>query len=173
MIKKVFALLGLSVLCIDAMAGPADYVFTPTVDYGEKEIDLKAGSADAHDGRDNAATLGFGYGVTPFWFTEAYGVWEDNPHAGARLQAFEWENKFQLTETGKHWFEVGVIAELEIPRDGDDPKEFLFGPLFQTSIDRWQLNANVLFERKFDGDKEPGEERHTELLYQWQAKYRL
>lgn len=56
---------------IGAHAGPADYVYTPTVEYGEKEIDFKAGTArNADNPRETAASIGFGYGATEWWFTE-------------------------------------------------------------------------------------------------------
>ena len=46
------ATLTLSRLCA---AGPADYVYTPTVEYGEREIDFKAGRANTHDADQNSA----------------------------------------------------------------------------------------------------------------------
>ena len=56
-----------------ALAGPADYVYTPNVEYGEREIDFKIGTAKSSgQDRDSAASLGFGYGVTERWFTEFY-----------------------------------------------------------------------------------------------------
>ena len=48
-----------------AFASPADYVYTPTVEYGEKEVDFKYGTATQKDGTLlEAASVGFGYGAT-------------------------------------------------------------------------------------------------------------
>ena len=81
-----------------AAAGPADYVFTPTVEQGEKEIDFKFGTAKQQDGsRKSVASLGFGYGATEYWFTEVY--LKREREGGDGLTLAEWENKFQLTET--------------------------------------------------------------------------
>jgi hypothetical protein len=56
-----------------AHAGPADYIYTPRVTYGEKEIDFKMGSADKKDTpTESAASIGFGFGVKQWWFTEVY-----------------------------------------------------------------------------------------------------
>ncbi len=154
-----------------AAAGPADYVFTPIVEEGEKEIDFKFGTNKESDGtRTTVSTLGFGYGATSYWFTEVY--LKHEREAGEGLTLAEWENKFQLTETGKYALDVGLITEIEAPLSNSNaPWEFKISPLFQTEFDKLQLNANVLFERKFAGND--AEDHVTEMGYQWQAKYRL
>jgi hypothetical protein len=45
------------------------YIYLPTVEYGEREIDFKTGSGRQPAGdRLSAASLGFGYGATERWF---------------------------------------------------------------------------------------------------------
>ena len=154
------------------LAGPTDYIFLPTVEYGEREIDFKIGtSRQPGSDRLSVATLGFGYGVTERWFTEAYLVYEKQGGEGTKLNALEWENKFQFTETGKYPVDVGLITELEVPSDSSEPYEIKIGPLLQTEFDKLQLNGNLVFERKFGGDAVAAP-RTTELGYQWQVKYR-
>ncbi len=157
-----------------ALAGPADYVYAPTVESGEREIDFKYGSArKSDDPRAQAASIGFGYGVNDWWFTEAYLKYAKEGGDGVFFDAFEWENKFQLTETGKYLVDIGLITEIEITHQDGDPYEFKIGPLFQTEFGKLQLNANLLFERKWHGDAAHADELHkTEIGYQWQAKYR-
>lgn len=167
----------LSILCLGALhcgiaaASPADYVYMPTVEYGEREIDFKYGNAKEGDGtRSMTTSLGFGYGATEYWFTEIYAKREIEDGGG--LTIAEWENKFQLTETGKYPVEIGLITEIEAPlSDGHAPYEFKLGPLFQTEFGKLQLNGNLLFERKF-GPEEEDEQHDTEMGYQWQVKYR-
>ena len=152
-----------------AHAGPSDYVYTPTVEYGEKEIDFKAGSVRKGDNpRESAASIGFGYGAKEWWFTEVYLKYRRGNNEGIKHDAVEWENKFQLTETGKYPVDVGFLVELERPRDHAEGWEVKWGPLFQTEFGKVQLNANALFKRHYRA-AEPGE---TQFLYQWQAKYR-
>ncbi len=154
-----------------AHAGPADYIYLPTVEQGEKEIDLKFGTAKQQDGsRKTVTSLGFGYGATDYWFTEVYLKREREGSEGLTLA--EWENKFQLTETGKYAVDVGFITEIEAPMNNSkEPWEIKLGPLFQTEFGKLQLNGNVLFERKIGGDN--NDHHITEMGYQLQAKYRF
>jgi len=170
--KKIILALSLGATVTAAWAGPADYVYSPIVVHHERELDLKLGRQHTDEGSEDAGSLGLGWGVTPYWFTEAYGKWNKPPGEARQLEAFEWENRFQFTPTGKYPVESGLVTELEIPRESDDPKEFKFGPLLQSAYDRAQFNVNLLFERKFGGDKADGEERVWEAGYQWQIKYR-
>ena len=167
--SKAALMAAMGMLCLQyAHAGPADYVYTPTVEKGEKEIDFKFGTAD-NSPRNSAASLGFGYGANDWWFTELYVKYAKTGGDHAKYDAVEWENKFQLTETGKYPVDVGFITEIEIPRDRDQEGiEVRVGPLFQTEFGKLQLNANILFEKHVDA----AVSSPTEAGYQWQAKYR-
>lgn len=151
-----------------AFAGPADYVFMPAVAYGERELDFKYGAASKkNEPSEQAASLGFGYGATEWWFTEFY-VKGTREGAQNQFDAVEWENKFQLTETGKYPIDAGFILEFELPHNRSEGNEFRFGPLFQTEVDLVQINFNPLLtniSRAVDGNG-------TYFGYQWQVKYR-
>jgi hypothetical protein len=157
-------------LPIVAHAGPSDYVYEPAVEYGEREIDFKAGTSKLRgdEGRESAASLGIGYGATQWWFTEAYLKYHHEPGDKTQYDAFEWENKFQLTEHNQYFVDVGLITEFEAPRH-EEGYEFKIGPLFQGDAGPVRWNANLLFERVFRGS--PGEEHPTEMGYQLQARY--
>jgi len=150
--------------------GPADYVFTPSVTYGEHEIDFKAGAWKKTDEeRLRAWSIGYGYGVNQRWWTELYRKYESFANESiTKFDAREWENKFQLTEQGEYPVDVGFVIEVERPQDRSEGYELLFGPLFQTDFDKLQLNGNFLFQRNVRADAP----QHTEFGYQWQAKYR-
>jgi len=153
----------------NAIAGPADYVYTPTVEYGEREIDFKSGTKKPdNDPRESAASIGFGYGVTEFWFTELYGKYKRAGGNGTAFDALEWENKFQLTQPGQYPVDIGFLTEIERPQDRDEGYEIKFGPLFQKDIGKTQLNLNILFERNYRA----AQSNPMRLGYQWQAKYR-
>lgn len=157
-------------LCLQtAVAGPADYIYLPNVEYGEREIDFKFGSASGKDqDRLSAASIGFGYGVTQRWFTEVYAKYQKAGGEKTEFDAFEWENKFQLTETGQFPVDIGLITEIERPKDRTEGYEFKWGPLFQTDVGKVQLNANLLFQRNYRAET-PND---TQFGYQFQAKYR-
>jgi len=155
----------------NVFAGAADYVYTPAVEYGEREIDVKIGATSPLAGnRAQGASIGYGYGAKEYWFTEIYLKQERNGNDIANLA--EWENKFQLTDTGEYPVDFGLITELEAPLGANAPWEFKFGPLFQTEYGRLQLNGNLLFERAFGKADESGVPYSTNFSYQWQAKYR-
>ena len=156
----------------NAVAGPADYIYTPTVEQGEKEIEFKFGTDDQQDGsHKTVGSIGVGYGVSENWFTEIY--LKSERQSGEGLTLIEWENKFQITETGKYPIELGLLSEIEAPvNNSNEPWEFKIGSLFQTEFAKLQLNGNILFERKF-GSNNSGASYVTEMGYQWQVKYRL
>ena len=157
-----------------AGADPADYVKTTSIDYGERELETKFGTSKLANGEGRAAagTFGIGYGVTPYWFTEAYVKYQKSPNEKTRYDAFEWENKFLLTETGKYSADFGLFIELEVPRERSEGYEFRFGPLVQTEFGKVQVNTNLFLKRnvRVDSGSEP---QITELHYQLQARYRL
>ncbi len=159
--------LGIAVLLFlaqGAQASPADYVYTPEIDAGEGEIDLKMGSADT-DPRFSVATLGWGYGVTPWWFTEAYAKGSDSGD-GFDYDAIEWENRFRLMPQLSQAVDLGFVIELEFPRDRDAGIEIKAGPLLQWEQNQWQFNGNVLFEKVVDTPQT----NPTLMLYQLQAR---
>ena len=136
------------------LAGPlgaSDYVYTPAVTEGEKEIDFKIGTARARDGsRTSATSLGLGYGVNSFWFSEIYVKAKRENPASWSYDAVEWENKFQLTEPGKYPVDVGLIVEIERPKNRAEGYELRFGPLFQTELTQSVVaNLNVLFGKNY------------------------
>jgi hypothetical protein len=166
------AVLAIASLCHPSVttAEPADYVSTPIVEEGEREIDFKAGSARLRDdARENMSSLGLGWGATRHWFTELYAVWHKPPGAAQGFDAWEWENRFQLTETGQYPVDVGFLFELERPQDRSEGIDYRWGPLLQADLGTHvQANLNLLFEKSIR-TRLPAS---AELGYQWQLKYR-
>jgi hypothetical protein len=48
-LHPTFLVAGVLLCPLISLAGPADYVYTPSVTYGEREIDFKMGSAEKAD----------------------------------------------------------------------------------------------------------------------------
>ena len=169
--KPARALLALCPLLLPLMvrAAPNEYVITPIVEQGEKEIDFKWGSEKRKDLSSGTATsLGFGLGVNSWWFTELYGKWKREPGQSNAFDAVEWENRFQLTPTGKYPVDVGVLLEIERPKDRAEGYEMTYSPLLQAEWGAVQGNLNLLWQKHVRAS-EPFE---TELHYQVQLKYR-
>lgn len=153
-----------------AVAGPAQYVTSPIVEEGEKEIDFKSGSAKLRDGtRESQYSMGLGWGVTNRWFTEVYAIWHKEPGERHGFDAFEWENRFQLTETGRYPVDVGLLIEIERPKDRTEGYELRWGPLFEADLTNTvTANFNVLVEKHLRA----ASAGRAELGYQWQWRYR-
>ncbi len=131
-------------------------------------IELRIGTASGEGGepRASAASIAFGYGVTPWWAAEIYGKWHRN--GTTSFDAVEWENRFQLTEPGRYFVDLGFLVEIERPRDRAEGYEVRIGPLLQKDVGPVQTNFNVLLERHYRSS----EPEVTEFGYQWQVKYR-
>jgi hypothetical protein len=166
-VPRHLVMLAMLALPAFAHAGPDDYVVVPSVEFGEREIELRIGTATGQDGpRASAASLAFGYGVTTWWATEIYGKW--HRRGATSFDAIEWENRFQLTEPGEYPLDFGFLVEIERPRDRAEGYELRLGPLMQKDFGPVQANVNVLLERHYRAS----EPQVTELGYQWQLKYR-
>jgi hypothetical protein len=158
-------------LCFAAAvhAGPDDYIRTPTVEYGEREIDFKTGVQRNRDGNTESATsIGFGFTPTAWWFTELYGKYKRPPEESNAFDAWEWESRFQLTETGQYPIDLGFLLEIERPKDRSEGYELKYGPMLQKEWGMIQGNLNLFMEKRV----RTTESFDTELLYQGQVKYR-
>jgi hypothetical protein len=152
-----------------AHAGPADKVYLPAVEAGEREFEFRGGYQNGGEEDDlQQYVADFGYGVNARWFTEIAGEYEKLPGEGGEFEALEWENIFLLTEPGEHWLDVGLFAEYEYSLEGG-PDEIVIGPLLQKDFGRLQANFNPLVEREI-GD---GAEDEFEFLYALQLKWRI
>ena len=90
-------------------------------------------------------------------------------HEPSAFDAWEWENKFQLTDTGKYPVDVGFLLEIERPKDRSEGYEYKWCPLLQSEFGcMWQANLNLLVEKRI----RISEAESAELGYQWQLKYR-
>jgi hypothetical protein len=151
-----------------AFAGAADPVYTPTVEQGETEFELRGGYRDYDDApNEHAFVFDVGYGVTNRWRTEAVLEYAAEDGEPGRLEALEWENVFVLTEPGRHWMDVGLLAEYE-HSFASGPDEVKFGPLFQKEFASTIANLDFRFKREVGA----GSSDDTELDYRWQLRWR-
>ncbi len=147
-------------------------VFSPLVEYGELEFELRGFfTQDADPARDglqvNKADLA--YGVTPTWFTELEFVFEHPPGGDHELEAIASENVFQLTEQGEYFADFGLFAEYERELE-HDVNEVVLGPIVQKQWGSWLGTANLFFERQFGSE---ALEHELETQSAVQLKYRL
>ncbi len=167
MSRVAFAVVGLA-LAGSAFAGAAEVVYQPIVESGETEIEYRGGWRTFDGGHEeHASILEIGRGVNDHWFTEVEIEQSFEDGGPNKLEAFEWENIFALTERGKHWMDLGLFAAYEHTFSAD-PDALKIGPMFMKDIGPMTANVNFLFEREFGKDAS----HQTGLGYTWQARWR-
>lgn len=143
-----------------------DKVYSPNVELGEVELELRG--IHGLEGDTSEIKFGGGYGVTDNWFIEGYLIGEKED-GDFEVEEAEIESKFQLSEQGEYWADFGMLVELEKKFDAD-LWEVKAGPIVQKSFGRFVATANVLFEKQLGGDKTESE---VETLGSFQLKYRM
>jgi hypothetical protein len=169
----IAALILATVLVADSTCGasgsPDSYVLTPNIERGEVELEYRMGAQNqAGAGSLEGSSLALGYAPTSWWGTEVYAKFRRRCGASVQYDAVEWENRIRFTKPGRHALDVGAAIEFELPADRSEGVELAIGPLLQSTLGRWQLNANVLFAGSIDATAASP----TQLGYQWQARYR-
>ena len=140
-------------------------VFSPHVDEGEWELEARGFTiVDKKNDENGLWNYHFelGYGVNAFWFTEIGIEYEKLRGAPGVWEAYEWENRFQFTEPGQYWIDIGGFVELEKAVHGNG-KEALIGLLFEKDIDDTTLTLNWLFGRTWDVE---------DASSKWEQQYR-
>lgn len=156
----------------DAQAGFK--VYAPYVELGELEFEYRPSvTVDDNGAKDNEQKhlLGVGYGFTEWWFSEIYAEWEREPGLGneTAFEAFEWENRFQLTNPGEYWADFGLLVEYERTDDKHAPDKIELALLFAKELGRFEATYNLVFEKEVGG----GAGNDVELAHAFQFKYRL
>lgn len=155
---------------VPAPAHAAHAIYSPIVEQGERALEYRGHrDFDSDDARDGAEQhkLALEYAPTAWWMTEVFGEWEKGPGDSLKATEISWENVFQLTEQGKYWADVGLVAEYahSLEKGGHDALEL--GVLAEKQFDSSVATVNVLAEREF----EDGAKAEMEYAFRW--RYRL
>lgn len=131
----------------------------PIIEYGEFEVDHNSTTTfdQAKSGKSNAQTHSteFELGVFDWWKPGLEVVTAAPTGENVHVDAFAFENYFQLTPQGKYWADLSLFAEVEHPVGRGDPRAFTFGPLIQKEVPRLILGLdtvhtlNALYEKKW------------------------
>ena len=152
-------------------------VYSPHVEEGEAEAEYGSYySVDRRAGFDNSQVhkLSYGYGVNSWWFTELYANWKRNAGPGepVRFDSWEWENRFQLTEPGADWADLGLLMEYERVADHKtDADRLAIGPLIEKDIGPTTETLDLLFGGQIGPYTEKN--RGVSVSYRAQARWRL
>lgn len=166
-ITTVFGLLAFS-----QSAYATKKVYNPYVEEHELELEWRGGFT--HDDEDDEADgaweqkAAVGYGFTNWFFGEIYGEFEkEGDDDDVEFSAIELEGKFQLTERGQFWVDVGLLAEYEINTlSGPDKIEGKL--LLSKDIGKFSHTANIALETEVGDDAE----HEVEAGLSWSTRYR-
>jgi hypothetical protein len=151
-----------------AFAAPGYYLVTTYENEGEKTVDFRFwNSKISGEEAVYAPEVGIGYGVTPRWYTELYTTYLHTEYTGTKQSAWNWQNDYMLTQ-GQYPFDLALHMTLSRSHDPWQGYDLELGPVFQTDVERTQLNFNLFLTRSYRN----GTPNATQLNYQWQAKYR-
>ena len=150
-----------------AWADPADFVFVPYTTAGARVVAYAAGLEHGPDGeRETQQTTTLGWSPTARWFTAVYAGWIAAGSGPFTFDEWSWLNHVQLNTPGSGPVDLGLLCELERPRDRAEGTGIVCGPTLQADTDRLQLNVNALLSKHVHGD----EPEPWGLGYQWQVK---
>ena len=135
----------------DAHAG--FYVYTPYVEYNEVELEYRPSitlDSDVSKRNEQTHLVAIGYGVTDFWFTEVYGEWERKagPDENTSFHALEWDNRFELTEPGEYWADIGLLLSYERSNSRGAADTIEAGLLLAKELGRFDAAINLRLSRQ-------------------------
>jgi high-affinity iron transporter len=166
-----------SLLLLPQEAHATKKVYSPLVEKGEIEIEARGSyDIDERASKDNIQKQKYaiGYGVTDRWFTEIYGEFERTKNDDAQDNNFDftavsWENRWQLTEQGQYWVDVGAYLEYETSFEDKHADKVETKLLLEKSLPNFTHTLNLKLEQAIGShttdDLEGG--------LAWSSRYRL
>ncbi len=156
--------------CASANGSTIDKIYHPYVQPEEREIEFRSiieNGAGRSSGDNRVYRLGYGQSFNDRWFGEAYLIGVKNDDQSFRLQEYELEAVWQMTEQGEYFADWGMLFELGRERS-DDVTEASAALLIETEWRRWTGTANIygIYEFGEDIDNE------FETALSLQARYR-
>jgi hypothetical protein len=127
-------------------------VYSPHVVQGQSEVE--AYGFYFQDGRTNLnGTSGYnisvGHAVNSWWKPELYvGEFNRNPGSTTYLSGYEFENTFQLTDTGEYWADLGFLASYVYTKQAGQPDRAEFGPLLEKIWGHVDQRLNLIWEKQ-------------------------
>ncbi len=140
--------MGLLLACTtQALAGGVviDKIYHPYVHPLEQEVEWRAVLQDRQPGMaDNTQLYRFAYGraISERWSVEAYLVTEKSNDQNFRVEGYELELQWQLSEQGEYWADWGMLFEVEKSATRD-LWEFTTGILVEKEWGKWSGTANL------------------------------
>ena len=133
-------------------------VYSPYVTAGQSELELRGHQQyDGDPALDGERSYLFSaaHAFTSWWHPEIYvATYEREPGGPNRLQGYEFENIFQLTDQGQYWADFGFIASYVYNKQPGVPGVVEFGPLIEKKSGRVDQRLNFIWEKQFGSGAE-------------------
>ena len=148
-------------------------VYSPYVEKGELEFEWK-GAYDKDSDNNISGKMknqfAVGYAFTDYWYTELISEAEREGISGANQEwtALEWENRFQLTQAGEYFVDVGAYAAYEISLEDNHADKTEIGLLLAKETGQFTHYANLFLEKEIGEDTSHA----TEASFAWSTRYR-
>jgi len=174
--KALSSTLSLSILTLSCFASSYSYgsvidkVYHPYVDALEQEIEYRVIFQDNQAGEpDDIALhqLSYGRSFGDKWFGEIYLIGERSNQQNFEIEAYEVEVKWQLTEQGEFWADLGVLFELE-KENGENAWGFSTVLLVEKELGKWSGTTNLFITQEFGNDTKS----ETDTTFGSQIRYR-
>lgn len=131
-----------------------DKIYHPYVQPQERELEFRSiieNNRDSPSGDERVYRLGYGQSFNDRWFGEVYLIGVENDDQELRLEAYELEVLWQITEQGEFFADWGMLFELEKERS-EDIMEFSTALLVEKEWGRWIGTANIYGIYEFGDD---------------------
>lgn len=174
----------LAAVAMPAGAATGYYLVEVYSDPGRVTLDYKYWNAKSSGMIPiGAPELGVGYGVNSRWYTELYGVTQQDAIQGTQMMSLNWQNDVLLTQ-GEYPFDLAIHTDIgQYRNQARQGYSLEWGPALQTEWWRTQFNANLFFQRDYRIDQSGGQPAvsslqsglspqggPTQLVYQWQVR---
>ncbi|MES1928243.1 hypothetical protein SADO_03270 [Salinisphaera dokdonensis CL-ES53] len=150
-----------------ADVGPDDEIYSPQVEAGELEAEIRYYDLGDNDTNNTHETrIEIGYSPTDFWRASVSPVLVNGARSATHLHQIQIENVFALPGDGTGlWPDIGLFLSYEIGTIDDAEDELVIGPVLEKELGRWLLSANVFVDRAMVHEPDVG------LSYGWQARW--
>ena len=171
-LKVAACVAGLAFALNASSAKAIDKLYDPYVNKGEVEIEysgFRTSDTDKAKNNEQAHELEFGYAFTDYWELELTGGFDRSSDQPMKMDSVEAENKFQITQPGEMWMDVGALVTYVHALHVGDPDSIEAKLLLQKDFGKFSSLANIGLEQGFGNDNDGG----PDFTVLWNNRYRL
>lgn len=128
-----------------------DKIYHPYVDALEQEIEYRMIYQDEQRGQNDELQLhrlSYGHSLGEKWFGEIYLIGNKSAGDNFDIESSEVEAKWQLTEQGEFWADLGLLFEFEKNFE-NDRSEFETALLIEKEWGKWSGTMNLFIGREW------------------------